>query len=176
MLLDYELASIIKFTLDSADNPAPYYSEVKENFIVPSVYFPSPEIVTGGDTLSTYRMRFRWNIKVFHKTTEDAFSTAMSVLTALKQARNLVPVIDEEGDTTNHFLRIEDPEIRELDSGAYLLAIEWISHRTYEEEIPTYMQEYFIKGWLNSPLYDETELSDNDIEEAENAPETEGGI
>lgn len=168
-MLEYEIASIIKFTLDSAGNPAPYYNEVKENFIVPSLYFPSPEIDTDGDTLSTYRMRYRWNIKVFHKTTEDAYSTAFAVLSAFKRARNLVPIINEEGQATGRFLRILDPEIKKIDSGAYHIVIEWDSRRPYEDPVPILMQEYYIKEWPNAPLYTEPNLTNEKIEEAKRA-------
>ena len=39
-MLEQELASIIKFTLDRAGNPSPYYWNVQENFCVPAAYFP----------------------------------------------------------------------------------------------------------------------------------------
>lgn len=165
MLLEYETASIIKFLLDSADNPAPYYSEVKENFIVPCVYFPSPEIDSDGDTLTSFKLRYRWNIKVFHKTTEEAYSIAHAVLTAFKAAHNLVPVIDEEGQETDHFLRIIDPEIKRLDSGVYLVAIQWDSRRPYGDPEVNLTQEFIFNGL---PVYVEPVLSQEDIEEAEN--------
>ena len=38
-MLEKEVASIIKFILDSAGNPVPYYHNMPENFVVPSVYF-----------------------------------------------------------------------------------------------------------------------------------------
>ena len=46
-MLEKEVASIIKFILDSAGNPVPYYHNMPENFVVPSVYFPSQYLRCG---------------------------------------------------------------------------------------------------------------------------------
>lgn len=52
--LEQEIASIMKYVIDRAGKPAPYYWEVPAHFAVPSVYFPMPEIDTGGETFLTY--------------------------------------------------------------------------------------------------------------------------
>ena len=57
-MIEQELASIIKFVLDATDDPAPYYHNIPEDFFVPAVYFPTPEITTGGETFLTYRMEY----------------------------------------------------------------------------------------------------------------------
>lgn len=154
-MLEQEVASIIKFVLDSTGNPAPYYNEVKKNFVIPSCYFPAPEIGTGGETFSTFKMRYRWYIKCFHKTTEDAYQIALSALLAIKKARNLIPLIGEDGRETGGHLRIRDPEIKKLDDGVYQIILEWDSRRPYDDPVPTLMQEYYISGWLNGALYRE---------------------
>ncbi len=68
-----EVASIIKFILDSAGNPIPYYHNMPENFVVPSVYFPSPEITFEPDTFSTYGADYNIFVNFFHSSTELAF-------------------------------------------------------------------------------------------------------
>ena len=35
-MLEQDMASIIKFVLENAENPAPYYWNVPENFMVPA--------------------------------------------------------------------------------------------------------------------------------------------
>ena len=47
-MLEQEMASIIKFVLDRAGGPSPYYWNVPRHFCVPAAYFPTPEIDTGG--------------------------------------------------------------------------------------------------------------------------------
>lgn len=154
-MLEQEVASIIKFTLDKAGNPAPYYDEVKKDFIIPSCFFPAPEIKTDGDTLSSFNMQYRWYIKFFHVTTAEAYQLALAVLIALKKARNLVPIIGTDGEETGEFLRLSDPEIKKLDDGVYQLILEWDSRRPYEDPVATLMQDFHITGWLNGSLYRE---------------------
>ena len=163
-MLEQEVASIIKFTLDSAGNPAPYYEEIKENFILPCVYFPSPEIDTDGETLLTYRMRYMLFIKFFHTTTTGAYTMAQTVLDAMKKARNLIPIIDTEGKDTGEKLRIQDPSIKKIDSGVYRLIVEWDSRRPYVFDEATYAQEFYFNGWLNAPQYQQPTIPDTDTE------------
>lgn len=154
-MLEQEVASIIKFTLDNAGNPAPYYNEVKKDFIIPSCFFPAPEITTDGETLGTFKMQYRWYIKFFHKTTAEAYQLALAVLIALKKARNLVPIIGEDGGETGEYLRLRDPEIKKLDDGVYQIILEWVSRRPYDDPVVPLMQDFYITGWLNGSLYRE---------------------
>lgn len=152
-MLEQEIASIMKFAMDEADNPSPYYWNVQEDFAIPAIYFPTPEIVTGGETFSTYRMEYAWYIKVFHKTTEEAYSLALKVLTAIKKRRNLIPLITEAGERAERGVRIDDPQLKVLDDGAAQLSLSWVSRRPYDEETATKMQTYEVAGWGNPDLY-----------------------
>lgn len=144
MTLEQETASIIAFVLAAAGNPTPYYHEMKEDFAVPSCYFPSPEIVSSGDTLSSFNLRYSIFIKAFHKTTEDAYAMARDVLCALQANRNLVPLLNPDGGRSREGLRIRDSEIKRVDSGVYQISIEWDSRRPYSRDDESYMQEYDV--------------------------------
>ncbi len=132
MLLEQEIASIMAFALQYADNPSPYYYDVPENFRYPAMYFPQPEIETGGETMRTYAMQYSWYINIFCSTTEDAFALAWKVLTALKQKRNLVPLLNEDGSKTGKCLRLKDPSAKVVDVGVAQLSLSWTSRRPYE--------------------------------------------
>ncbi len=134
MLLEQELASIIKYTLDNSGVSAPYYYSVPEGFIVPAVYFPAPEITSRGETFSTYALEYVWFIKFFHSTTQDAYALALKVLTALKKQRNLVPLLNEDGSKTGEYLRLNDPSVKAVDTGVAQLALTWTSRRPYDRE------------------------------------------
>lgn len=152
-MLEQELASIIKFTLDRAGNPSPYYYEVQKHFNVPAVYFPTPEIETGGETFLTYNMEYIWFIKIFHKTSEEAYSLGLSVLTAIKGNRNLIPLIDETGERVEGNVRVKDPKLKVLDNGAAQLTLSWTSRRPYNAEEAVKMQSYEVEGWKNPDIY-----------------------
>ena len=136
-------------------NPTPYYNEIKENFIVPSIYFPLPEIVSGGDTLSTYLLRYSFDIKCFHHSTEKAYELGLKPFIALKNMRNVVPLIGNNGEDTGKFLRIDDPKFSKLDTGVYRIKIEWDSRRPYCVEQFTYAQIFEHNLWMKSDLYKE---------------------
>ena len=152
-MLEQEIASIMKFTMDKAHNPSPYYWNVQEDFSVPAIYFPTPEIATGGETFSTYRMEYAWYIKIFHKTTEEAHALAFHVLTAKKRSRNLIPLITEAGERAAGGVRIDDPQLKMLDDGAAQLSLGWVSRRPYDEETSQKMQTYEVEGWNNPDIY-----------------------
>lgn len=132
MLLEQEIASIMAFALENADNPSPYYWNVPEKFRYPAMYFPQPEIDTGGETMRTYSMRYSWYINIFCATTENAYALAWKVLTALKRKRNLVPLLNEDGSKSGRKLRLNDPSVKTIDNGTAQLSLSWTSRRPYE--------------------------------------------
>ncbi len=153
-MLEQDIASIIKFILDKAGNPAPYYWKVPRSFAVPSVYFPTPEIDTGGDTLSTYSMEYFWGILFFHATTEGAHQLALRALTAIRARRNMIAVIDTDGNKTKETLRVNDPKLKPLDNGAVQLEITWTSRRSYDTGVSVKAQSYHIQQWGKPELYE----------------------
>lgn len=147
MLLEQETASIMAFALESAGNPSPYYYNVPESFRYPAMYFPQPEITTAGETFRTYAFKYAWYINIIDKTTEGAYELAWKVLTALKQARNLVPLIGENGDAvvgTGNKLRLDDPSIRLADDGVVQLMLTWTSRRPYNRDEVEQMAEWEV--------------------------------
>lgn len=136
MELEQEVASIMAFALHSAGDPHPHYWDIPQDFERPAMYFPQPEIDTGGDTLGTYASEYAWYINVFADTTEEAHGIALAVLTALKRARNYVPLLNEDGTTTGKKLRLKDPKLKRVDTGVVQLTIEWTSRRAYDGKEP----------------------------------------
>ncbi|MBQ3009659.1 MAG: hypothetical protein IJA35_00790 [Clostridia bacterium] len=145
MTLEQEVASIMAFALRSAGNPSPYYYDVPEQFEFPAMYFPQPEIVTRGETFRTYASDYAWYINVMCKTTEEAHEIGLGVLTKLKQARNLVPIIDGGGSETGTKLRLKDPMLKKIDTGVVQLTIEWTSRRPYDAEDVLKTQRFFVE-------------------------------
>lgn len=161
-MLEQEIASIIKFVIDNSDNPAPYYHEIPQSFTIPAVYFPTPEIASGGDALSSYALEYSWFIKFFHESTEKAYPHALQALVALKQKRNLVPLIDETGEHIGKGVRIKDPAIRKVDDGVFQLSISWISRRLYDVPQKTKMQSFDVDVYKKPEI---SEAMENAIEQ-----------
>ena len=134
--LEQETASVMEFALRTAGDINPYYWDVPQDFKRPAMYFPQPEIDTGGDTLGTYASEYAWYINVFADTTEEAHGIARRVLTALKRAKNYVPLLNEDGEATGKKLRLKDPGLKRGDVGVAQLTIEWTSRRSYADDEP----------------------------------------
>lgn len=133
MALEQEVASIAAFVIQNADNPNPYYYSIPEQFSFPAVYFPRPEILTRGETFRTYAAEYAWYINVLCKTTEEAHDRALAVLTAIKRARNRLPLLEQDGSISGETLRLADPSIKAIDEGVVQLTVEWTSRRPYAD-------------------------------------------
>lgn len=135
-MIDQEMASIIKYVAEKAGGPSPYYWNVPQNFSIPAVHFPVPEISSGGETFSTYYLDYVWYIKFFHRTEQGAYSMGQTVLTSIRAARNLIPLIEEQGNAiSGEWVRVDDPSLRVVDDGAAQLTINWRSRRPYDDTI-----------------------------------------
>lgn len=131
-MIEQEMASIVRFILDAADNPSPYYWNVPESFLVPAVYFETPEILTGGETFLTYHADYTWYIRFFDRTQQGAWQSAYKVLHAIKRARNLIPLIDIEGnEIEGEGIRINDPSMHSMEDDSAQITIRWRSRQPY---------------------------------------------
>lgn len=130
--LEQEIASVIRFILDSVPEITPYYWDIPEGFVVPSVFFPQPELTPLGDTFASYAVEYDWYIQFFASTDEDAYASAAAALNALCAARLLVPLIDETGAAAGGGVRLKDPGgVKRLDTGTAQLTLHWDSRRPY---------------------------------------------
>ncbi len=133
-MIEQEMAGIIRFILTNTGDPAPYYWDVPEHFCVPAVYFPVPEIETGGETFRAYYMDFEWYIKLFDRTEQGAYALGLAAVTAIRAARNRVPFIAEDGSVVKGaFVRLNDPRLKVLDDGAVQLTLSFRSRRPYQD-------------------------------------------
>lgn len=150
-MLEQEMASIIKFIFDHAGGPSPYYWKVPQNFSVPAVYFPTPELDTGGDTFLTYYTDYVWYVKLFHKTEQGAYSLGSAVVDAIRAAKNLIPLIAQDGsEIEESWVRVNDPKLKGLDDGAAQLTINWRSRKPYTTDPATMAQSFSVDFFMKS--------------------------
>ena len=150
--LDQEVACVARFILGALEDVTPYYWEMKQDFNVPAVFFPTPEIDTAGDALDSYRMEFIWNVKLFHKTDGEAQNLAQTVLTAIQRAHRFIPLYNKDGSAIGRGFRVLDPSIRRVDRGAWQLSVRWRSARQYTADEAAKVMRFFMEG-LGGTLY-----------------------
>lgn len=141
-MLEQEIASIIKFVLDSAGNPTPYYYNIPQSFQVPAAYFPRPEITTGGDTLASYEATYSLYVNFFDRTTEKAYDRAYMAFDAILRRRNLIPLIDTQGNLLRKGVRLKDPSLRATAECVAQLVLEFVSRRPYDVKEAEKMQTF----------------------------------
>lgn len=147
MVLEQEIASIIKFLLANTGSPSPYYYKVPQSFAVPAAFFPQAEVDTGGETFITYNMDYTLYVKFFSKTTEEAHQLGLMAVTSIRGKRNLIPLIAENGeDIPGQGIRLNDPDLKMLDDGAAQVKISWRSRRPYDDEVPMKMVTYDLNS------------------------------
>ena len=125
--------------------PRAVLQHLPEQFRIPAVYFPRPEIGSSGDTLNTYALDFSLFVKFFHRTKEDAYELGYTALNALLERRNRIPLIDESGKPTGKYIRIRDPTLRAVDESAVQLQIDWTARKPFADAPETMMQTYEIE-------------------------------
>lgn len=132
-MLEQELASIIHTVLDAAGDVTPYYHQQAKDFMVPSVFFPVPEMFGGSSSLSSYEISYMWFIKFFASDSADALTTASNVLEHIVSHRNAIPLYNTDGTLTGKSMRVDFPRIRKIEDGVIQMQIEWSSIRSYVE-------------------------------------------
>ena len=164
---EQEAASVMRCILDAVGNLRPYYHNIPEEFAVPSVFFPMPEVTAEPDTFLSYSADYQWYVKFFAGTTGEAYGAGMTALTAIQAGRRLVPLLNEAGERTGERLRLNDLSLKAVDDettgfGTAQLYVSWKSRRPYNDKTSLLMRNFH--------LY----LHDKDEEEKPEPAETAG--
>jgi len=148
--LEQEVASVANFiNLALGDDVSPYYWEIAASFLVPAVYYPAPQIDTAGDALDSYEAAYMWLIKFFHRTDGEAHDLARRALMAIKNRRNVIPLINEDGSNAGRGFRVLDPTIKQVERGAWQMELRWHSPRYFTRDDGEHVQKYkFIVNGL----------------------------
>lgn len=134
LVMDQEIASAARFILSAVEGAHPYYWEMKQDFYVPAVYFPTPEVETAGDSVDAYRMSFTWYVKMFAATDDEAHGMAFAAMTAICGARNCIPLYEPDGSAVGKKFRVKDPQIKSVDRGVWQLTLRWDSPRLFTRD------------------------------------------
>lgn len=107
--------------------------EIPEGMKTPAIYFPNPEVQEYNDTLSTYMLTYSWFIKVFGKTNEEAYAISHQIQKVLSGCRLTIPILNEDGTETEQFVRLQKPQVRQIDSHISQLTISFDIRKGYDD-------------------------------------------
>lgn len=166
-MLEQEIASLMRYMLDNAGNPSPYYHEVPQDFLVPAVFFPPPEVSSHGDTLRTYALEYSLFVKFFHSSTPQAYVLGMTALTGILGNHCLIPLILEDGSYASRGFHVKDPRLKQIGgaSGVVQLELSWDSPRPYNEPLSHKMMAFNLDMYNRESYQAAVEQLINDKED-----------
>lgn len=144
-MLEYEIAAMYGF-IDGTINATAYFKEIPENFVVPCVFYPTPEQSGAAFSTSKHATDFTMYVKFMAKDTMEAYSLASAVMKNLVENRLKVLLVDENGKPTGKRFQIKEPVIRKVDSGVYQMQVSWRRYSLYNKDAVTMAQSFFMNG------------------------------
>lgn len=87
--------------------------------------------------LKTYSL----NVKLFHLDSVQALDEADRLADAIREARNMVPLLSESGEKTGDKIRISRIETRVGDRGEAVMVIRWSSRYYYHKTKQPVLQD-----------------------------------
>ncbi|MGC5326437.1 phage portal protein [Brevibacillus sp. SYSU BS000544] len=139
-----ELGSVVNFCL-SKFNAKVYTHNVPEGMVIPALFVPPPAVVDGPDTTITFQKSYTLPIKVFHMDNHEAYLAAEQIADGIRFARNLVPILSEDGNRTGQYLRISLSEVKMIDDGVAQITLKWRSRYHYSKETFMKMAKFYLQ-------------------------------
>jgi hypothetical protein len=123
-MLSKELGSIIAFCMKI--NPVMYYTKrVPYNIRIPSMYFPIPNLSGELNTKDTFKNDYSWYIKIFERTSPEAFKKAKNISDSILSNKSRVPEVNYNGSISGDYIQITSIDIKEIQEGVVQLTIDF---------------------------------------------------
>ena len=111
------LASAVRYIQNHAGiEAAPYFDEIPENYIVPSMYFPVPRTESHKVTLSSWRTDITLECWFAAATDWEAFRYADSVRDSILADGCAIDIMNRDGSLSGSKVRVSEPNIRKQES------------------------------------------------------------
>lgn len=121
--IEQELASIVRFIEDNTGGLDKIFERIQEDFPVPSVFFPMPELTAKKVTMQTMRTTLTWYIKFFASSDVEAYTLASAIESIILYRNCHIPVYSEDGTESGNTLPVIVPEVIKVDYGVYQIKI-----------------------------------------------------
>ena len=144
-MLEFEIAAIYYF-VDKQIKVKPYFEEIPMDFMVPCVFYPTPNPEAFGFSTNAYGTEFVMYVKFMARSTMDAYENGEKVLQAIMKHRRKIPLVDEKGKETGKQFQINMPKLKKIESGVYQMEISWKRYSRYEENAAVMAREFFMNG------------------------------
>lgn len=128
------LASAVSYIQDHSSIEAPpYFDEIPEAFVVPSIYFPVPRVICKKVTLASFRFTVMVNCQFMAVDEWAAYQYASEVRDHLLVDHCAIPILKKDGLPEGNYMRITEPEIRKIDNRSIQLSFDLIQYVSFAE-------------------------------------------
>ena len=121
--IEQELASIVRFIEANLSGLDKIFERIPEDFHVPSVFFPMPELTAKKMTMQTMRTTMTWYIKFFASSDVEAYTLASTIESLILYRNCHIPLYAEDGTEEEKTLPVTVPEVIKVDYGVYQIKI-----------------------------------------------------
>lgn len=134
-ILGQVLASAVKYVQENCEEELNFYfDEIPENFLVPALYFPVPQVTSKKVTLASYASTLFFEVWFLAKDEWKAYSYARNVQEYLLQAGCVLPVVEKDGTLADWFLRVTEPEVQKIDQRTIQLSFALKNYFSFGQE------------------------------------------
>ncbi len=140
-MMEQMVASVISKIIKISCIESWYFQELPEGFKYPSLYFPI-ECITKDDTLDTYIVCYMIFMKIFQLHTYEANETAFKIIHELNRHKNKIEILNEDGATTDSYIRLSEMKMSKLDEGVVQLQLTWNTPFLFETMEPIKVQNF----------------------------------
>jgi hypothetical protein len=148
-MLEQELGSLMKH-VHAAFPVDIWTTNATKDLLPPTLYFPPPIMTSRVIMPDAFQYSYTLNVKLFHKSQEEAFAHAHAISISLCKYRMTFKLMDEAGEDTGKVKKLKAVRVSMLtqpDEENHIaeIAIEWDSIYRYEQEAYEKMMEVNIK-------------------------------
>lgn len=131
--MDQHIASLARTCLELGNISTFYDEKMPKNFVIPSLYFPSPETSPSGSALGSYSTKYSIYAKVFAKTKLEAVTIADIIVQGIMRKKCRLPIYNEDGTDSGKIFKMEPPDARGIDEGVAQITLTYRIIRAFVE-------------------------------------------
>ncbi len=150
------LASAVRYIQNHAGiDAAPYFDELPENFVVPSMYFPVPRTESRKATLSSWRTDITMECWFAASTEWEAFGYADYVRDCILADGCAIDIMNRDGTLSGSKVRVSEPNVRKQENRIVRMSFIIRDYFEMAREKGSLAVKYYISGLIPAgALYD----------------------
>lgn len=143
------LASAVRYIQNHANiEAAPYFDDIPEDYIVPSLYFPVPRTSSKKVTFQTYLTTLYMETQFMASTNWLAYSYASAVRDCITFDDGVMDIMKKDGTLSGKKIRVENVTVNPVDTGIAKLSFELKNYFSKDSGEKTKANKISISGLI----------------------------